>query len=68
MGYATGIHYNALFATGIVLLTVIIILLLIANYYQLQKESNYWRRISMIHWTEPKNHRSNEFIYRGYVY
>jgi phosphate transport system permease protein len=41
MGYATGIHYNALFATGIVLLTVIIILLLIANYI------NYKKRVTI---------------------
>jgi len=33
MGYATGLHYNALFATGIVLLMVIIVLLLIVNYF-----------------------------------
>ncbi len=32
MGYAIGLHYNALFATGIVLLVVIMILLLIADY------------------------------------
>lgn len=32
MGYATGIHYNALFATGIVLLGMIVILLLAANW------------------------------------
>jgi phosphate transport system permease protein len=32
MGYATGIHYNALFATGIVLLGLIVILLLVANW------------------------------------
>ncbi len=41
MGYATGLHYNALFATGIVLLTVIIILLLIANYI------NYKKRVTI---------------------
>lgn len=34
MGYATGIHYNALFGTAIVLFLIIIILLLIANYIQ----------------------------------
>jgi len=33
MGYATGLHYSALFSTGIILLTVIVILLLIANYF-----------------------------------
>ena len=41
MGYATGLHYNALFATGIVLIGVIIILLLIANYY------NYKKRVTI---------------------
>ena len=41
MGYATGLHYNALFATGIVLLTVIIVLLLIANYI------NYKKRVTI---------------------
>ncbi|MDR0900513.1 MAG: phosphate ABC transporter permease subunit PstC [Methanobrevibacter sp.] len=34
MGYATGLHYNALFATAIVLFLIIILLLLIANYIQ----------------------------------
>jgi len=34
MGYATGLHYNALFGTAIVLFLIIIILLLIANYIQ----------------------------------
>jgi phosphate transport system permease protein len=34
MGYATGIHYNALFGTAIVLFLIIILLLLIANYIQ----------------------------------
>jgi len=33
MGYATGLHYNALFATGIVLIMVIILLLLVVNYF-----------------------------------
>jgi phosphate ABC transporter, permease protein PstC len=32
MGYATGLHYEALFATGIVLLGMIVILLLVANW------------------------------------
>jgi phosphate transport system permease protein len=41
MGYATGLHYNALFATGIILLTVIIVLLLIANYI------NYKKRVTI---------------------
>lgn len=34
MGYATGLHYNALFGTAIVLFLIIIILLLVANYIQ----------------------------------
>jgi len=34
MGYATGLHYNALFGTAIVLFIIIITLLLIANYIQ----------------------------------
>jgi phosphate transport system permease protein len=34
MGYATGIHYNALFGTAIVLFIIIIILLIVANYIQ----------------------------------
>jgi len=38
MGYATGLHYNALFATGIVLFIVIMILLLIANYVQIKSK------------------------------
>lgn len=38
MGYATGIHYNALFATGIVLIFFIIILLVIANYLHYKKK------------------------------
>ncbi|AEG18926.1 MAG: phosphate ABC transporter permease subunit PstC [Methanobacterium paludis] len=38
MGYATGLHYNALFATGIVLFGMIIILLLIANYIHYKKK------------------------------
>lgn len=38
MGYATGIHYNALFATGIVLIIMIIILLVIANYLHYKKK------------------------------
>lgn len=38
MGYATGIHYNALFATGIVLILMIIILLVIANYFHYKKK------------------------------
>jgi phosphate transport system permease protein len=38
MGYATGLHYNALFATGIVLIIMIIILLVIANYLHYKKK------------------------------
>jgi phosphate transport system permease protein len=38
MGYATGLHYNALFATGIVLIFMIIILLVIANYLHYKKK------------------------------
>lgn len=34
MGYATGLHYNALFGTAIVLFLIIIMLLLVANYIQ----------------------------------
>jgi phosphate transport system permease protein len=41
MGYATGLHYSALFGTGIVLIAVIIVLLLIANYY------NYKKRVTI---------------------
>lgn len=32
MGYAIDLHYNALFATGIILLIVIMILIAIADY------------------------------------
>ena len=38
MGYATGLHYSALFATGIVLFIMIIILLIIANYFHYKKK------------------------------
>ncbi|GAB4305916.1 MAG: phosphate ABC transporter permease subunit PstC [Methanobacteriaceae archaeon] len=38
MGYATGIHYNALFATGIVLFFMIIVLLILANYVHYKKK------------------------------
>ncbi|KZX12578.1 phosphate ABC transporter permease subunit PstC [Methanobrevibacter filiformis] len=34
MGYATGIHYSALFTTAIVLFIIIIVLLLVAHYFQ----------------------------------
>ena len=36
MGYATGIHYSALFGTAVVLFIIIVILLIIANYIQNQ--------------------------------
>ncbi len=57
MGYATGIHYNALFATGIVLVFMIIILLVLANYLHYKKKVtigggylwNLYLRIH-IHW------------------
>ena len=38
MGYATGIHYSALFATAIVLFIIIIILLVVANYFHYKKK------------------------------
>ena len=38
MGYATGLHYNALFATGIILFLIILILLVIANYIQIKSK------------------------------
>jgi phosphate transport system permease protein len=34
MGYATGLHYNALFATAVVLFIIIMILLLFTNWIQ----------------------------------
>jgi phosphate transport system permease protein len=34
MSYATGIHYNALFATAVVLFMLIMLLLVVANYVQ----------------------------------
>lgn len=34
MGYATGLHYSALFGTAVVLFIFTLILLLIANYFQ----------------------------------
>ncbi|MDR0911398.1 MAG: phosphate ABC transporter permease subunit PstC [Methanobrevibacter sp.] len=40
MGYATGMHYSALFGTAIVLFVIIIILLLIANYIQYKYKIN----------------------------
>ncbi len=41
MGYALGMHYHALFATGIVLLMMIIVLLVITNYI------NYKRKVTV---------------------
>ncbi|MGC9517512.1 MAG: phosphate ABC transporter permease subunit PstC [Methanomicrobiales archaeon] len=38
MGYATGVHYSALFATGIVLFFMIIVLLIVANYVHYKKK------------------------------
>ena len=38
MGYATGIHYSALFATAIILFLIIMILLVIANYFHYKKK------------------------------
>jgi len=38
MGYAGGIHHNALFATGIILFFMIVILLLIVNYIRYKKQ------------------------------
>lgn len=38
MGYATGLHYNALFGTAIVLFIMIMILLVVANYYHYKKK------------------------------
>ncbi|MBU4534551.1 MAG: phosphate ABC transporter permease subunit PstC [Euryarchaeota archaeon] len=38
MGYATGMHYNALFGTAIVLFFMIIFLLVLANYFHYKKK------------------------------
>ncbi len=38
MGYATGVHYNALFGTAIVLFIMIMVLLVIANYFHYKKK------------------------------
>ncbi len=38
MGYATGLHYNALFGTAVVLFIMIMVLLVIANYYHYKKK------------------------------
>lgn len=37
MGYATGIHYSALFGTAIVLFIIIMLLLVLANYFHYKK-------------------------------
>ena len=34
MSYATGIHYNALFATAVILFILIMMLLVVAKYVQ----------------------------------
>ena len=38
MGYATGLHYSALFATAIILFLIIMVLLVIANYFHYKKK------------------------------
>jgi len=38
MGYATGLHYSALFGTAIILFVMIMILLVIANYFHYKKK------------------------------
>jgi phosphate transport system permease protein len=38
MGYATGIHYSALFGTAIVLFIIIMVLLVVANYFHYKKK------------------------------
>ncbi len=38
MGYATGLHYSALFGTAIVLFIIIMILLVVANYFHYKKK------------------------------
>lgn len=38
MGYATGLHYSALFGTAIVLFIIIMVLLVIANYFHYKKK------------------------------
>jgi phosphate transport system permease protein len=42
MGYAGGIHYNALFATGIILFFMTVVLLVIANYIRYKKRVITW--------------------------
>ncbi|NLM02622.1 putative ABC transporter permease protein YqgH [Methanothermobacter wolfeii] len=38
MGYATGLHYSALFGTAIILFVMIMVLLVIANYFHYKKK------------------------------
>jgi len=38
MGYATGLHYSALFGTAIILFFVIMVLLVVANYFHYRKK------------------------------
>ncbi|MBC7111869.1 MAG: phosphate ABC transporter permease subunit PstC [Methanothermobacter sp.] len=38
MGYATGLHYSALFGTAIILFALIMILLVVANYFHYKKK------------------------------
>lgn len=38
MGYATGLHYSALFGTAVILFILIMILLVIANYFHYKKK------------------------------
>jgi phosphate transport system permease protein len=38
MGYATGLHYSALFATAIILFLIIMVLLVVANYFHYKKK------------------------------
>lgn len=38
MGYATGLHYSALFGTAIVLFIIIMVLLVVANYFHYKKK------------------------------
>ncbi len=40
MGYATDIHYNSLFATAVILLLVIVLLMLVSNYIQYKYSLN----------------------------
>ncbi|MDI9615444.1 phosphate ABC transporter permease subunit PstC [Methanothermobacter sp.] len=38
MGYATGLHYSALFGTAIILFALIMVLLVVANYFHYKKK------------------------------